>query len=148
MNSLCKFIVTGFGTGYLPAPGTCSSIIVGIPLVMLFHSFLNTRTLIVATFMAIALVHYTLPELQGHSAQHDPQVIVLDEIIGMLWAFQGISLSPLSLATGTLLFRFFDITKLGPIGWAELLPDGIGIVADDVVAGIATHLILRFVLQL
>lgn len=66
---------------------------------------------------------------------HDAPEIVFDEWIGMwitMWAVPLV-LTPVAF----LLFRFFDISKLGPIGKIQDLPGGLGIMADDVLADIA-----------
>jgi phosphatidylglycerophosphatase A len=139
-------IVTGLGTGYLPAPGTCSSILIGIPLVICLHHFLTLRNIITVTALATFLVHLALPQFTTATCS-DPQMIVLDEIVGLLCVFVNIPLNIITLILGTALFRFFDITKLGLIGAAESLPGSIGIVADDVLAGIAAHIILRLMLM-
>jgi phosphatidylglycerophosphatase A len=78
--------------------------------------------------------------------QKDPQIIVVDEIVGFL---VGNFLAPLRwtvLFWSFLLFRFFDITKLFPINRLEQLPGGAGIVLDDVMAGCYTFFSLRLLL--
>ena len=72
----------------------------------------------------------------------DPSEVVIDEVAGM-WIAQ-FGLEP-SLALGSfLVFRILDIVKPFPIRQAEALPGGVGIMADDLLAGIATNAILRF----
>jgi len=80
--------------------------------------------------------------------QKDPQIIVVDEIVGFL---VGNFLAPLRwtvLLWSFLLFRFYDITKLFPINRLERLPGGAGIVLDDVMAGCYTFVTLRLILHL
>ena len=72
----------------------------------------------------------------------DPKEVVIDEISGQFIAILGCVQSDksiyifLSLLLSFVLFRFFDITKIGPIKKFENLPNGIGIMADDIVAGL------------
>ena len=72
----------------------------------------------------------------------DPKEVVIDEVSGQLIAILGCVQSEnssymfLSLLLSFVLFRFFDITKIGPIKKFENLPNGIGIMADDIVAGL------------
>ena len=72
----------------------------------------------------------------------DPKEVVVDEVSGQFIAILGCVHSEnltyifLSLLLSFLLFRFFDITKIGPIKKFEKLPNGIGIMADDIVAGL------------
>jgi phosphatidylglycerophosphatase A len=65
----------------------------------------------------------------------DPQIVVIDEVAGTLWTLMAAKGGVGSLATGVVLFRVFDSTKPWPAGWIERhLPDGWGIVLDDVAA--------------
>jgi len=137
-------ISTGFGTGYLPAPGTMATFLVGAPLVILLQLYSwrlewQLAFALVCSFGAVALLsHGVLAENKAH----DPQEIVIDEVVGVMCAFVGSSvLTPQSFIARLILFRFFDITKLGPIGWCESLPGAWGVVLDDVVAGFAAALI-------
>lgn len=84
---------------------------------------------------------------QEPNAKIDPQFIVIDEWAGMSISLLYISPSNyLAVISAFLLFRFFDITKLGPVGWAENLPGAWGIMLDDVVAGIFATLLLHLIL--
>jgi phosphatidylglycerophosphatase A len=81
------------------------------------------------------------------SLGHDAKPIVIDEVAGMLLAVlfvpRGDGSPTLFLAAAFLLFRFFDIVKPPPIRQAQALPGGWGVVADDVLAGLATNVVLR-----
>jgi phosphatidylglycerophosphatase A len=73
--------------------------------------------------------------LSGLSAK-DPQWIVIDEWAGLFVALIGADSTALwQVLLAVVLFRFFDISKVGPIRVAERLPGAVGIMADDVVAG-------------
>ena len=50
--------------------------------------------------------------------------------------------TPLGLLAAFVLFRIFDITKLGPVGWADRRHDAVGVVADDVIAGLVAAVLL------
>ncbi|MBV9373698.1 MAG: phosphatidylglycerophosphatase A [Alphaproteobacteria bacterium] len=66
----------------------------------------------------------------------DPGWVVIDEYAGQWIALLGLSrLTPLALLAAFLLFRFLDVSKAGPVGWAERQPGAAGVMADDVVAG-------------
>jgi phosphatidylglycerophosphatase A len=82
------------------------------------------------------------------SALKDPQFVVIDEVAGQLIALIAIPLSWKSLLAGFILFRAFDIIKPPPVRQLEALPEGAGIMLDDVGAGIyalaVVHLLLRF----
>ena len=79
--------------------------------------------------------------------QKDPQIIVVDEIVGFL---VGNYLAPFHwtpLLWSFLLFRLFDVTKIFPINRLEQLPGGVGIVLDDVMAGLYTFIGVRLLLH-
>jgi phosphatidylglycerophosphatase A len=90
-------------------------------------------TIIVGT-LAIRL------SLNGESAK-DPQWIVIDEWAGLFVALIGVDARIFSqVVLAFVLFRIFDISKLGPIRAAERLPGAVGIMADDIVAGMCALL--------
>ena len=77
---------------------------------------------------------------------HDDQRIVIDEVIGQSIALSFCPPTFLSLILGFTLFRLFDITKPGPIGWADRrLPGAWGTLLDDVMAGIAAAISLNII---
>jgi phosphatidylglycerophosphatase A len=82
------------------------------------------------------------------SASKDPQFVVIDEGAGQLIALIAVPLSWKTFLAGFILFRAFDIIKPPPVRQLEKLPEGTGIVLDDVAAGILAlvlmHLLLRF----
>ncbi len=75
--------------------------------------------------------------------REDPSEVVIDEVIGTWIAVTG--LSPGLGLPALFLFRVFDIIKPFPVNTAEKLPDGLGIMADDVVAGLYANVIVRAV---
>ena len=77
--------------------------------------------------------------------QEDPQRVVVDEVAGVLIAMACVRNSaPWLSAVAFVLFRFFDITKVGPIRAAEhARPAGVGIMADDLVAGVFAGILAR-----
>jgi phosphatidylglycerophosphatase A len=74
--------------------------------------------------------------------EHDSNKIVIDEVTGMMITLAFLPHRGVYIIAGCVLFRFFDIAKPLGIRKAELLPRGIGVMADDVLAGIYSHLIL------
>jgi len=144
------FFVTGAGAGYFPRlPGTVGTL-VAIPFSILLnriaanHFILGVVIVIAAIVCAIGLS----TKGAGILKQKDPQVIVIDEIVGF-WVTNF--LAPLRwsvLLVGFLMFRFFDIAKVFPINRLEQLPGGAGIVLDDVMAGVYALIILQLLLRL
>jgi phosphatidylglycerophosphatase A len=138
-----KMIATLGPIGYLPASGTLATFAT-IPLVIVIK--LVTRS-VQQEFMVIAGLSL-LAFFIIHKAQQawpwtkDPRQIVLDELIGCLWAFCGTHLTVSRIIIGFLLFRFFDIAKPFGIRSCERLPGAFGILVDDVVAGNYTLIFL------
>ena len=78
----------------------------------------------------------------------DPQFVVIDEVAGQLVALVAVPLAWKSFLAAFILFRVFDILKPPPVRQLEALPEGTGIVLDDIAAGLyalfVVHLFLRF----
>ena len=137
-----KSFASGLGLGYSPvAPGTAGSLL-GIPLFLLISSFSWPLYLLTAVaFSCLAMV------ISDHAErlfnEKDCPRIVIDEIAGMLFTFFLISPTILHIVLGFLLFRFFDIVKPFPVNWLQNnLPGGIGVVADDIAAGVYANIVL------
>ena len=77
----------------------------------------------------------------------DPQFVVIDEVGGQLIALIGAPLGWKSLLAGFILFRVFDILKPPPVRQLERIPEGAGIVLDDVAAGICALIIMHLLLH-
>lgn len=129
---LPRFIASGGGAGFVPqAPGTFGSLVglvLGAVLLYFGHGVLLLCTLAVsgAGIWAIRKV----------GGADDAGWIVIDEIAGQMIAVLALPyLSPLGLLLAFLLFRLFDITKLGPIGLADRRHDAWGVMGDDWIAG-------------
>ena len=145
---LILLAATGAGTGYVPGmPGTLGTL-VAIPLSFVLNGLatfslaLAIVGLAVAIGCAIALSNEACEILK----QKDPQVIVIDEIVGFLLA-NFLSPDKLScLLTSFILFRFFDIVKIFPADRLERLPGGAGVVLDDIAAGFYTFVIVQLLL--
>jgi phosphatidylglycerophosphatase A len=78
----------------------------------------------------------------------DPQFVVIDEVVGQLVALIAVPLAWKSFLAGFILYRVFDILKPPPVRRLETLPEGTGIMMDDLAAGLYAlgfvHLFLRF----
>lgn len=140
ISSITSFISSGFGSGYAPkAPGTVGSVAATIAWlaaswVGLFSS--PVSHLVAASVILIVGTWATGISLDEEGGE-DPQWIVIDEWAGVFIALIGTSAShPSHVLLALALFRFFDILKPGPVSKAEDLPGALGIMGDDVVAGI------------
>ena len=81
------------------------------------------------------------------AAKKDPQFVVIDETAGQLITLIGAPLTWKSLLAGFILFRAFDIVKPPPIRLLERLPEGTGIVVDDVGAGLYALAMMQLLLH-
>ncbi len=138
-SRLASFISSGFGSGYAPqAPGTCGTVAAAVVWIgMSWAGALSSPLTHIAFAVLIILLGMGAIRLSlaGLSAK-DPQWIVIDEWAGLFVALIGADSTALwQVLLAVVLFRFFDISKVGPIRVAERLPGAVGIMADDVVAG-------------
>ncbi|HET9951542.1 MAG TPA: phosphatidylglycerophosphatase A [Candidatus Eisenbacteria bacterium] len=148
MRPFAILLATGFGIGRLPvAPATWAS--AAVALLLLPEAFRSPLALGVAILVVTPLAIWTSGEAEKELG-HDAHPIVIDEVAGMLVSVVAVphaSSSPaLFLVSAFFLFRFFDIVKPFPIRQSQVLPGGWGIVADDLLAGVATNLTLRLAL--
>ncbi|WP_260706173.1 phosphatidylglycerophosphatase A family protein [Edaphobacter flagellatus] len=143
---------TFFGAGLLkPGPGTYGSIAALILWYVAGH-IVHPSTTALAVGTAIAAVVITLIGIPvativaRESGREDPGHVVIDEAAGQLIALIGLPCVPGYAVLGLLLFRLFDIFKPWPIRRFEALPEGTGIMMDDVAAGVLA-LILGHIVQ-
>jgi phosphatidylglycerophosphatase A len=147
MHTLIMIIATGFYSGYLPkAPGTWGSL-VGLALFFLLHTLSLEVYLAVVTGIFI-IGTFAAGEAEKIMDRKDPGLIVIDEIVGMLITMIAIPATPLTMALGFILFRIFDIWKPFPIRLIDQrFHGGLGIMLDDVVAGIYSLIILQLAIR-
>jgi phosphatidylglycerophosphatase A len=147
INNVAIFIATGFYSGYFPlAPGTIGTI-VAIPIyfiISLFNSILYYSIIIVVLFILGIIVSSKAIII---FRQEDPSPVVFDEIVGFLVALFLIEITWWHLIAAFFIFRIFDIVKPFPAGAAEGIGKGFGIMADDLIAGIYTNLIMHLALR-
>jgi phosphatidylglycerophosphatase A len=152
-HPLATLLAMGLGAGLSPiAPGTAGSA-VGLALAWLLvqgllaaHvSILGVSVGLLMSGLAVGLLGVAVsgPVSRALNSE-DPGCIVIDEVSGQLLACAAVpllALPPVASAgawiLSFLLFRFFDVVKPGPIRRVQELPGGWGVVADDVLAGIA-----------
>jgi|SRR5215471_5130545 len=145
MTKFAILLATWFGCGYSPfAPGTAGSL-AALAIAILLHEFAGASGW---HFLVMAAVLF-LPAVwaAGVTAEvkklKDPQIVVVDEVIGQWIALAGARpLNWKSYLIALFLFRLFDVWKPAPARQFEALPGGFGINADDVMAGIYAALVL------
>jgi len=137
-----KLVATGLGSGYSPiAPGTAGSI-VGL-LLFLPLAGLAWPVQLAATAVLTLVGVFAAGRVARVVERKDPGLVVVDEVAGQWITFLALPVTPVTALAGFLLFRVMDIVKPWPARDLERLPGGLGIMADDVAAGIYAHLLLR-----
>lgn len=142
-ETLVVCLATGGYIGRVPfAPGTLGSL-PGI----LYYFFMSGKPLWPAFLVlaaGILLAVWVAGQAEKLLNTHDPGCIVIDEIVGMAVTFFAIPFHVPMMIIGFIVFRFFDILKPFPIGMVDQrLSGGVGVVADDVVAGIFSNIVLQ-----
>ncbi|MFN4244554.1 MAG: phosphatidylglycerophosphatase A [Brevinematia bacterium] len=146
-----KLLSTGIFVGYLPwARGTFGTIL-GV-LIFIFLSpypIIFYITILLLTILAFPITAYAEKEI---FKEKDSKYIVIDEIVGYLFAtigftfsnnFEGIILIVLTFV----IFRIFDIFKPYPLIHIQSMENSVGIVLDDIFAGILTNLLVRIMIS-
>ena len=141
------FIATGCFSGYLPkAPGTWGSL-VGLLLFFLLHTL--SLEIYLAVLAGLFLIGtFAAGEAEKIVDHKDPGLVVIDEIVGMLITMIAIPATPMAMGLGFILFRIFDIWKPFPVNFIDQrFHGGLGIMLDDVMAGIYSLIILQLVIR-
>ncbi len=148
---MTRLIATFFLVGYMkPFSGTWGSA-AALPAAWLLYSLGGWLLVAVMVPVAFALGWWATAEQTRGKPDHDPSEIVIDEVAGQWIALLPVLIEAshagadvLALWPGWLVaflaFRFFDILKPGPIGWADRQHGPLGVMLDDVFAGIAAAL--------
>lgn len=145
MNRLAVVLATWFGCGYWPwGPGTVGSL-AALGIAYALHVWLGVGRL---TLLGLTLV-LLLPAIWASTRtarlleREDPGLVVIDEVLGQWMTLLGAAIFKWQTALAAfILFRVLDTWKPGPIRSLEKLPEGVGIVADDIAAGLCGALIL------
>lgn len=155
-RKVVKNLATVFGLGEMPvAPGTFGTL-GGIPiyvgLVLLKKIFPNNMIynsfyfMFLMTFFAISVYICDIAEREIFK-EKDPQKVVIDEVLGFLTTLflinpVGIFQTIMAIIIGFVIFRFFDITKIGPIYKSQFFENGVGVVLDDFLAGVIGNFLM------
>ena len=134
MRAFAYTLGTFFGCGYSPVgPGTVGSlaaILIAIPIG-------NRVTIVLLSMVLLGPAIWAAGKVAQYESRKDPQIVVIDEVLGQWITLAGAStLNWKSFLAALLFFRLFDIWKPWPVRQLEGLSGGIGIVADDLMAGL------------
>jgi len=162
VDVLALFIATGFGTGLLPlSPGTFGSL-VGLLIAYLLFSCYNADFLLLQNALILASVIFAGVGIWSSARaekifnQKDASQIVIDEVCGQIISFVFLAASlghsgrqwRWWMIVGFILFRLFDIFKPYPINRLQQITGGLGVMLDDILAGIYAAIVISLALFL
>ena len=144
-------VATFFGIGHMqPGPGTWGSAVTVLLWWLVARWIVPAWQPWVAILLAATAVLVGIPaatRVARASGVKDPQFVVIDEVAGQLITLIAAPMAWKSLLLGFILFRGFDIVKPPPVRSLERLPEGTGIVIDDVAAGLYALAVMQIVLH-
>ncbi len=150
---MTHLIATFFYAGHLrPAPGTWGSL-AALPAAWVVHLIGGPLLFIFAIAVVFALGWWATAKETAGKADHDPSEIVIDEVAGQWIALLPVMIGAAHMGadvtalwpgwiTAFVCFRLFDIWKPGPVGWADRRGDALGVMLDDVIAGIMAAIVV------
>lgn len=144
LDCVLKNIATLGPAGYSPfAPGTVGT---GVTAILCLF-FANRTSVLFIIPLLFVMGTIASDRAEGIFEEKDSSYIVIDEAAGFLVTIAFHSITPLIIFIGFVLFRFFDILKPFPIRQAEIrLQGGLGVMFDDIMAGIYANIILTLAL--
>jgi len=146
-----KLTATFFGTGLLrPGPGSWGSAATVLLWWLASGGIAPQWQPAAAMLLAAVAVLIGIPaatQMARATGLKDPQFVVIDEVAGQLITLIAVPVSWKSMLLGFILFRGFDIVKPPPVRQLEHLPEGMGIVLDDVAAGLYALAIMQLALH-
>jgi len=146
IDRLAMLLSSGLGVGYVPAGAGTVGSLWGPVLYHLLPECTFSLVLLYGTPVVTLLGVFAATRCERFWG-HDPGRVVIDEVAGMMVALLFLPLNAAVVWTGFLLFRVFDIFKPQPVGIAEKLPRGWGVMMDDIVAGVYANLILQVLVR-
>jgi phosphatidylglycerophosphatase A len=143
MSKLAVRLATVGPLGMFPvAPGTVGSL-AGLALCLAIRSARAPWLEGLAIVLVFVAGTWAATQAERHFSTTDPGPVVIDEVLGQLITLAFLPASPSGYLAGFLLFRLFDIVKPWPVSRLEALPGGLGIMADDAMAGVYGLVALR-----
>ena len=144
-------VATFFHVGRLhPGPGTWGSLAATVLWAGLANALPQSARIPSVVALAVLVTAIGIPaatQVARAYAKKDPQFVVIDEVAGQLITLIAAPLAWKSFLAGFILFRAFDIVKPPPVRQLEKLPEGTGIVLDDVAAGIYALAVMQLLIH-
>ncbi len=148
-DQIVLFLATTGYAGYIPyAPGTFATLVIAVPIYFAF-ALLPHPFYVYALFVFFWLACYISHKAETILQEKDSSRIVIDEVVGYLTALVYLPNNWLIILLAFVLFRFFDILKIYPVNLIERkVPGGLGVVLDDVMAGVYANICLQVLIAL
>ncbi len=146
MDWIIRFLATGFFVGYSPfAPGTMGTLVA-----FLLYAILPTTVPFYWMLILCLIIGGTIISQRAENiiGEVDSPKIVIDEICGYFIAMAFLPKTLGLMIVGFVIYRLLDVIKIYPMKKLEMLAGGLGIMLDDICAGIITNLILHIIHQL
>ena len=141
-NKIISLIVTFGGFGNVRHfPGTVGSLaglFLGVFIIFFFNHNIFLMSFFILTFLGI----FATDEYLKSSKNNDPQEVVIDEVLGQWIAIAFVPFTASSLILAFVIFRILDIGKPFPINKIEAIKGYIGVIGDDILAGVVTAIII------
>jgi len=142
---------TFFGIGHMrPGPGTWASATTTLLWAALAYVLPASARAPVLIVLAIFVTLVGIPaatRVARAAGKKDPGLVVIDEVAGQLISLIAVPLAWQTFLAGFILFRVFDILKPPPVRQLERLPEGTGIMLDDVAAGVYALAVMQLLLH-
>ena len=141
-NKIISLIVTFGGFGNVRHfPGTVGSL-AGLFLGVFIIFFFNHNIFLMSFFILTLMGIFATDEYLKSSKNNDPQEVVIDEVLGQWIAIAFVPFTASSLILAFVIFRILDIGKPFPINKIETIKGYIGVIGDDILAGVVTAIII------
>jgi len=148
LTKLGLLLATCGYVGHVPlAPGTAGTL-VGVAVFCGLRAFGGTVAEPAAIVILFAVGVWASGVAERHWQRTDPGPVVIDEVVGTLLTLLWLPLTGLGVFVGFLVFRVLDVVKPWPADRFESLHSGLGVMADDAMAGVYGHLLLRLMIAL
>lgn len=136
------WLATWFGSGLMAkAPGTWGTL-AGLPFAILLSAIGGWPLLLAGIVILSVIGFWAADRFEKDTDIHDSGSVVIDEVVGIAIAFLPLALSPLMIIIGFVIFRAFDILKPWPVSWCDRQNGALGVMLDDMAAGILTALVI------
>lgn len=137
---MALIIASACGAGYAPvAPGTVGSLVAAVALWVIPFT---PPSLVLLLAVVVVIGTWAASRAERVLERKDPGIIVVDEVAGMIVSVLFLPRTPQVLIAAFFLFRVFDIWKPYPVRASQDLPGGLGVMVDDLLAGLYTLLLL------